>query len=674
MTTHRLDCGGQTLLVCARDAAVLYWGPRLPSGDDEALATALRPDVGGGMMDALAPLTVCPTGQFPGQPGLTVPGGVPDLRPDGATATDTTLTLRLSGPGLTYEATFRAHPTGTITAQATLTSDAPIAPHWFCAPALPGPCPADILDLPGRWTGELRETRRPWTDGLHGREARQGRSGHEHPPIALFPQPGATNTRGTVHAAHYAWPGGHRMLAEQLSDGRRQIQFGHATGSWREGTRFQTAELTLAVSTDGLNGIATTFQADIRDRVAPPLTAPRKVHYNCWEAVYFDHDLATLSQIALLAADLGAERFVLDDGWFGRRDDDTTSLGDWTVDARKWPDGLTPLIDTVHAQGMSFGLWVEPEMVNPDSDLARAHPDWVLGPADQTPGRHQMVLDLARPDVAEHAFAWLDALLRDHPIDYLKWDHNRLLPVADAAQGDAILALLARLRAAHPGVEIETCASGGGRIDAGILAHAGRVWLSDSNDAIERARIQAAAALWLPMSVTGSHVGPRHCHTSGRVLPMSFRARIAAQRQMGFEMDPRELTEDEAATLRDVTAWWTANRDWLTRAAIHRLDTDADVVAEAHVAEGGARFTAWAAQVAAPVQALPRPLRLAGLAPDASYRVTLLNPQDASPQSRGPVALRDGPLTLTGAALMAAGVALPLAWPATCWMLDGERL
>ena len=185
------------------------------------------------------------------------------------------------------------------------------------------------------------------------------------------------------------------------------------------------------------------------------------MHYNCWEAIYFNHSLADLSAIATRAADLGAERFVLDDGWFGRRDDDTTSLGDWVMDRRKWPEGLAPLIAHVKSLGMSFGLWFEPEMVNPNSDLYRAHPDWRLGPADQVTGRNQMVLDMARPEVRSYLFNAISAILAEYDIDYIKWDHNRLLPVVDAGQALGSYALLDALRAAHPNVEIESCASGG---------------------------------------------------------------------------------------------------------------------------------------------------------------------------------------------------------------------
>ena len=314
-------------------------------------------------------------------------------------------------------------------------------------------------------------------------------------------------------------------------------------------------------------------------------------------------------------------------------------------------------------------------MVNPDSDLMRAHPDWMLGPADQVTGRHQMVLDMANPAVRDHLFTTISALLAEYPIDYIKWDHNRLLPVVDAAQARGSYDLFDRLRAAHPAVEIESCASGGGRIDAGILARTHRVWLSDSNDALERLRMQHDAALFLPSAITGSHVGPRHSHTSGRVLPMSFRAWVAAQRHMGFEMDLRELTEEETATLTQVTAWYRANRDWMMAGRILRLPaTDPAVTAEMQMAADGRRFVLFAGIGEAMVQALPRPLPLAGLDPDAVYRVRLVNPADAPRQSRGPVALKDGDLTLSGRALMTRGLVLPVAWPATMWVVEGTRL
>jgi alpha-galactosidase len=207
------------------------------------------------------------------------------------------------------------------------------------------------------------------------------------------------------------------------------------------------------------------------------------------------------------------------------------------------------------------------------------------------------------------------------------------------------------------------------------LARTQRVWLSDSNDAVERLRIQHEAALFLPAAITGSHVGPRRCHTSGRVLSMPMRAWVAAQRHMGFEMDPRELTEDEAQALTRVTAWWKANRDWMMRAEIHRLDSADDaIIAEAQIAEAGARFVVFAGRAGTSPQILPRPLPLTGLEPDALYRLELVNGQDIGPASRGDVALARGAVELPGAYLMSHGIQLPAAFPETIWVIEGRRI
>lgn len=684
----RIDTRGQTIALASAGGIpeVIYWGPTLPAGEDLGqLALAARNDITGGMLDRLPALSLSPEPgrAFQGQPGhlLAEADGTP-LHPafafDQAEATPGRLTLVSRAPGLTLSHQLTAQPTGVITLKTTLSSDRPIRVLWLAAPVLPAPQDGEMIDVHGKWIGEFHLIRTPWSPGVRSREARTGRSGHEHPPYLILAGDGCSNTQGQALALHYAWSGGHRMVAEELPDGRRQVQFGHPLGAeTHPGTQFETAELIAAASTTGLNGIAAILQLDLRDRVVqwPDATRPRPVHYNCWEAVYFDHKLDSLAEIATRAAALGAERFVLDDGWFGKRDDDTSSLGDWTIDRRKWPQGLHPLISHVHSLGMTFGLWFEPEMVNPNSDLYRAHPDWLLGPADQITGRHQMVLSLALPEVRENLFQQVSAILSEYPIDYVKWDHNRLLPVVDADQTRGIYDLLDRLRAVHPTVEIESCASGGGRIDAGILARTHRVWLSDSNDALERLRIQHDAALFLPAAITGSHVGPRHCHTSGRVLPMAFRAWVAAQRHMGFEMDLRELTEDEALTLARVTRWWKDNRGWTMAGTIHRLDSDDPATTgELQLAADGHRFVVFAGQAETSRQILPRPLRLTGLDPEALYEVRLLNPEDAPRQSRGPTALKSGPLTLTGQALMTRGLQLPVAWPATMWVVEGRKL
>ncbi|MFK7761790.1 MAG: alpha-galactosidase [Roseobacter sp.] len=688
----RLDDARQSFVLASineRCPQVVYWGAPLPAQEDlEALVAAQTADVTGGMLDAYPDLSLCPEAarSFPGQPGLVLRAEdgkplVPKFTLDGVKTTSQNLIITCADAeqGLIYTAEIALdRDTHVLTCTAHLRAQNPVFLDWLAAPVLPAPQHSDeMIDFAGRWCGEFQPNTTPWTAGIRLRESRTGRTGHEHFPGLILPCHGATNTAGETYACHYGWSGGHRMIAEELPDGRRQIQFGHASHTEIEsGTEFSTAPLFAVYAQDGLNGCAVSFQRHLRDRIVrwTKTGLPRPVHYNCWEAVYFDHNLSELKEIATRAADLGAERFVLDDGWFGQRDDDTTSLGDWEVDPRKYPDGLGPLINHVHGLGMRFGIWFEPEMVNPDSDTFRAHPDWVLGPDDQILGRQQMVLNMALDAVQDYLFARIDALLKAHTIDYIKWDHNRVLPLADAAQARGIYALLDRLQMAFPEVEIESCASGGGRIDFGILQRTQRVWLSDSNDALERLRMQHEAALFLPTAVTGSHVGPRHCHTSGRTLGIEIRAWVAAQRHMGFEMDPRELTPHETDVLRDVTGWWKENRDWLFHADILRLDSaDPSVIAEQQIDRAATRFVVFAGQSTPSAQIAPRPLRLTQLDPDAFYHVQLRNRGSAVGLSRADLALKEGPVTLSGRALMTAGIRLPWRFPETIWVVEGYQ-
>ncbi|WP_187428811.1 Alpha-galactosidase [Roseobacter fucihabitans] len=689
----RLDDARQTLALASmggRCPQVIYWGAPLPADEDlAALASVCTLDVTGGMLDQNPDLSLCPEAarSFPGQPGMVIrdTGGTPllpkfKLHTVDQTDRGLTVTCIDSTNNLTYVAEFALDPdTHVIAMRAALSADRPLHLHWLAAPVLPAPQHSDeMIDLAGRWCGEFQLNRTPWSAGIRYRENRTGRTGHEHFPGLLVPCFGATNTSGEAYALHYGWSGGHRMIAEELPDGRRQIQFGHAARmETAPATQFRTAPLYAVYSSDGLNGCAVSFQRHLRDRIVTwtDKGRPRPVHYNCWEAVYFKHDLPVLKDIAARAARLGAERFVLDDGWFGQRDDDTSSLSDWEVDPRKYPDGLAPLIDYVHGQGMSFGIWFEPEMINPNSNIHRAHPDWALGAEDQILGRQQKALNMALPQVRDFLYDRIAALLASHPIDYIKWDHNRVLPMPDAAQTRGSYALIDRLRADFPHVEIESCASGGGRIDFGILARTQRVWLSDSNDALERLKMQHNAALFLPGAVTGSHVGPRRCHTSGRTLDIEFRAWIAAGRHMGFEMDPRELSDHEAAVLADVTAWWKANRDWMYGADVLRLDaSDRAVIAEQQQARDGSQFVVFAGKAATSGQIAPRPLRLTRLEPAARYEISLRNRASATPLSRGTLAIKEGPVTLTGAALMQNGLTLPWSFPESIWVLEGRRL
>jgi len=707
----RLDTPAQTLVLASwREhlPSLVYWSAPLATDEDlTALAQSQLRPIGNAVLDIVPELSVCPEeGRgFQGQPGIRAFDGegralLTQFRLECAEsdADGLRFTARDQGCGLAYTARLRRFAdSDVIEAEATLSleSDLPVRVEWLAAPvlALPETAP-DFIECAGRWTQEFGERRVPFQRGVHMRESRRGRTGHDHFPAIIIPEPGTSFDTGGAYGVTFAFSGAHRLIVEEMPDGRRQCQTGVAeTVTLAKGQAVSSEKAYLAFSSNGLNGLARSFQRHVRNHIVafPDPVRPRLVHYNCWEAVYFDHRLDVLKDLAERAARIGAERFVLDDGWFGSkhhgRDDDTTSLGDWHVDRRKYPDGLALLIDHVERLGMRFGLWVEPEMVNLESDLARAHPDWIILPEGREPmtGRGQHVLDLTNPAVTDHLFARLDALLSEYCIDYLKWDMNRDLTLAVDRDGKpllrrqvhAVYALIDRLREAHPSVEIESCASGGARIDYGILKRTHRVWLSDSNDAHERWKTQNAAMQFLPPEIVGSHVGPRHCHTSGRELAIAFRAAVAMSGHMGFEMDLRELTPDEEAALANYTALYKENRDWMHRGSQHRLQPPRpEILAQAFVSEAKDRFLVFSATMAVPQSETTGPLRLAGLDERAKYRLRLLNADDISRRATrwfgSPLATEKG-LSLTGGTLMRSGIVLPVAFPDTMWLVEGIR-
>ena len=698
--TWRLDSKTQTFVLAAENHAlpsVIYWGASLPKNENlEQLYHAHQQDVTGGMLDENPALSICPEARrsFAGQAGLVLYSGqglplFPKFSYSNETYHNQTLNLhyRDDALGIEYQADFEIYDdSDMIVTMAKLTADASIYVHWLSVPVVSASASIDeMIDFGGRWCGEFQEIRTPFQTGIHMRENRTGRTGHEHFPALILPIKGANNINGEAYGFHYGWSGGHRMIAEQLPDGRRQVQFGNAPHTEQNHMQvFQTAPCYLTYSQQGINGCARHFQNHLRNYIVnfpqqkdrqKDKQQSRPVFYNCWEAIYHQHDVETLKQIASMAAKLGAERFVLDDGWFGKRDDDRQALGDWQIDRRKYPDGLTPLIEHVHQENMSFGIWLEPEMVNPESELYRTHPDWVLGDETQILGRQQKVLNLALPEVSAFLFESISKILSNNAIDYIKWDHNRVLPMPDADQTRGIYALLDRLREAFVHVEIESCASGGGRIDFGILQRTQRVWLSDSNDAMERARIQHGAALFLPSCVTGSHVGPRHCHTSGRTHHIHFRAWIAAQRHMGFEMDPRELTDEEATILTNVTKWWKAERDWLMNADILRLDSDdSAVLAEQHLSDDEQQFVVFANKIDTSAQIAPFPLKCCALQADAFYDIDLVNRDELHHLSRGNIRIKTEGLRLSGQYLMRYGINLAWSFPSQVWVIKGKKI
>lgn len=458
----------------------------------------------------------------------------------------------------------------TISTRLTNQGDSPLDVQWLAAAVLPLPEHALLVrSFSGRHNCEFAPVEDQLTRSQWRRGNRRGLTSHDCFPGALV------EAGDCVYAAQLAWSGNHCQLIDWCDDGRWQWQLGEGLmpGEVRlaPGESLASPEV-LATCAADTNGVAQNFHVAIRARMDWPGGAmrPRPVHLNTWEGFYFDHDEAALKELADAAAQAGIERFVLDDGWFHRRNDDTSSLGDWWPDAGKYPQGLRPLADHVTGLGMEFGLWVEPEMVNPESELYRAHPGWALQVAGRPmiTARNQLVLDMARGEVRDYLFARLASLLADLPISYLKWDHNRDLTAAGErpgyrAQVLGAYDLLARLRAAFPHVEIEACAGGGGRIDAGIARFTHRFWTSDNIDAVSRVTIQRGFLQFIPPELMGSHVGAAPAHATGRIQKMSFRNHVALPGHFGVELDLRKLAERDLARLGEGIARYKALRDRL---------------------------------------------------------------------------------------------------------------
>jgi alpha-galactosidase len=499
-----------------------------------------------------------------------------------------------------------------------------------------------IIGFEGHWAGEFHTHEQSLHFGSYVRENRRGRTSHDAFPGLIMRSKATTELVGEAFGFHLGWSGNHKILAEKMADGRAYVQLGElllpGEIQLAHGESYTSPVLYASYSDRGLSGLSQQYHRYVRQHLIRPeaKNKARPVHYNTWEGIYFKHDMNTLKDLAERAGKLGAERFVLDDGWFIGRNDDTAALGDWYVDQAFYPDGLGPLIDHVKAQGLEFGLWFEPEMVNPDSNLFRTHPDWVLSCAgnEQLGFRHQLVLDLTRPEVFDYLYERLDSLLSEYDISYVKWDMNRDINHAGDAAGKpaihsqtlAFYHLVAALKAKHPSVEIESCASGGGRADFGVLAHTDRIWTSDSNDALERLKIQKGFSYFFPAELMGSHVGPRDCHITHRHISMEMRASVTLFGHMGMEMDLRELSDNEKIELTAMTTLYKQHRDLVHSGDLFRLELPAYVHGLGIVAADKSQGLFSYSLLECPSYALPEQYLFAGLRADNHYKLDVIWP------------------------------------------------
>lgn len=687
-----------------------YWGPRLA---DEAAPTLplrdLRP-LPSFMLDHDQPLTVMPglgVGWF-GQSALLAHRDGRDFslafdrcqwlwRTPGQ-ALDLVLTDATARVQATLHLSLDAHDVLRMHTRLLNQGDGVLDVHWLAAATLP--LPADchqVRSFAGQHNHEFLLQVDTLSRSQWRRENRRGRTSHDCWPGAVVTTPGTTDHHGLVYGAHLAWSGNHQQTLEWLHDGHYQWQLGEwlAPGEVRlaPGEDLVTPEVVASLSTDGLNGLAANFHAELRARLPWPGGAmtPRPVHLNTWEGLYFDHRLPDLMALADAAADVGVERFVLDDGWFQGRHHDRAGLGDWWADPGKYPDGLAPLVQHVVARGMQFGLWFEPEMVNPDSDLHRAHPDWALQ-LDGRPmltARNQLVLDVARPEVADDLFHKLHALLARLPIAYIKWDHNRDLAAAGLrdgrpgwhAQVRAAWGLMQRLRQHHPGLEIESCSGGGGRIDFGVLQHAHRVWTSDCIDALSRVDIQRGFLQFFPPEIMGAHIGTAPAHSTGRSQAMAFRGAVALPGHLGVELDVRHLDDDTRAQLKGWIALYKRWRGLLHGGRVWRGASGDHVVWQVHGDPAGDEFLFLSYRTAPSSQRYPGAAPLPMLDRQARYRLRLVVP-DGLPESQlwaGRAPFFDALGTPSGVVmhgdwLRHAGLPLPRALAETAFLVHLQRL
>ncbi|KUL42150.1 alpha-galactosidase [Actinoplanes awajinensis] len=577
------------------------------------------------------------------------------------------------------------HPSGVLRARGALTSTAP-GTYWLEHLTIFLPVPertTELLDFTGHHLRERHPQRTAFTHGLRVRENRTGRTGYDAAYLLCAGTSDFAHRRGEIWALHTAFSGGARSIAERTYHGWSALAGGElllpGEVGLAQGQTYQTPWVYAVHSAEGLDGVAARFHRYLRARPHHP-AKPRPVVVNTWEAVYFDHDLTKLTDLARAAAAIGAERFVLDDGWFGSRRDDTSGLGDWTVSPDVWPDGLGPLITVVRDLGMEFGLWVEPEMINPDSDLAREHPDWIMATGTRLPrtARSQQVLDLANPRAYAYILDRLGTLLTEHDIAYLKWDHNRDLVEAGHPgtgragvhdQTHAVYRLLDELRARHPGVEIESCSSGGGRVDLAILERTDRVWASDCIDAHERVAIQRWTSLLVPLELIGSHIGAPLCHTTHRELPLSMRAGTAIWGHLGVEWD---LTGADESSLVSLAAWVALYKELRgllhTGTLVHADLADPAFEVTGVVAADGsdALFALIATGTSASYP--PGTAALPGLDPDRTYHVRPQPPGDVADGNAAawgaalPWCTPQG-VRLNGRTLGTAGLRLPVLFP-----------
>ena len=669
---------------------VLHWGEPVKLSSDEALRTARTMPVLHGGLDVVSRLSLLPEHGS----GYQDRPGVEGFRLDGSAWSPRFAFVKFESghdidrswvtvfsvdvhAGLAVESDFEVHTSSDVLRTRVTLRNTGDTAYTLAALRQTLPLASDateVLTFAGRWAKEFIEVREPLSTGSVTVENRSGRTSHGRVPVAFVGTRGFCADQGVVRAVHLEWSGNSFVSVDVSIDGRRSMQAGELLLAGEvilaPGQSYSSPWASWAHSSSGTNEISRRFHAELRRRPNHPTTA-RPVTLNIWEAVYFDHNLDRLRALAEAAASIGVERFVIDDGWFHLRRNDRAGLGDWWVDPDVWPDGLTPIAEKVVSLGMQLGLWFEPEMVNPDSDLYRTHPDWVLTDPGYEPvmGRHQLVLDLGRSEVRDYLFKQISDVLSAYPISYVKWDHNREL-VQAAHEGKragvhqqtlGVYELFDRLRTAHPTVEIESCSSGGGRIDFKILDWCSRFWVSDCIDPHERQLIQRGFSHVFPAEYMGSHIASEHSHTTRRKHSLAFRAATALFGHLGIEWNVLDAGPEDRTLLAAVIATHKEHRELLHTGLARRFDhPNPAIVAHGVIAPDASEALVSFATISASASLLIEPFRISGLDPARLYAVNVVNLAGGTTGAARvqPSWLRDG-ATMSGSELAVMGLQPP---------------
>lgn len=582
-------------------------------------------------------------------PGKVIPEGLPHTRGDNACCDTLDLLMADDVLGLDVHLLYTVYQDLDVIVKSVKVvnrSDAPVTLKRVLSGQLnqePEEC--EVLTLHGSWGRERTITRQPLMTGSVSAESLRGVSSAEDSPFLAILSPGTTQTMGEVWGMSLIYSGNFLAKAQIDQAGRLRCVMGiHPEGfSWPmvPGDTFQSPEVALVYSGEGLGKMTRTYHDLYRSHLIEKrwLTQDRPVLVNNWEATMMNFDTDVLIGFAKAAKEAGLDMLVMDDGWFGHRDDDTSSLGDWFVDERKLKGGLKKLTDAVNEMGMKFGIWVEPEMVNEDSELFRAHPDWRFQLPDRKPGalRQQYVLDLTREEVWEGVYSQIHDTLASANIAYVKWDMNRYLSDVGSmvrepgCQGQilhqyvlAVYRMQERLLKDFPDLLLENCSSGGARFDAGMLFYSPQIWTSDDTDAIERLSIQEGTALVFPVSTMGAHVSVCPNLQTGRDVPFNTRAKVAMAGTFGYEMDVRNMDPEEKAMIPEQVALFRKVHPVVREGDYYRIasfrenhHSDCWMV----VTKDRSLAYMTYVQVLAAANRPGVPVRMQGLDPDAAYEV-----------------------------------------------------